>query len=872
VTEEGVRKHLIAYGGALAIMAAALLVRLPLSVILDGRRPYLTLFGGIALAVWFARWKPAAVAAVAGFIAAHYFLAEPITPPAFSAFFIVEFLTFSFSAALIIFFGEAMHRARESTRRNFELVRITLASIGDGVIVTDANGDVQSLNAEAERLTGWRTAEVAGQPLANIFRIVNEETGKPVENPVEKVLRSGSVIGLANHTVLIARDGTTIPIDDSAAPIRDGDGPIFGTVLVFRDVSEQRASHNAKARLAAIVENSEDVIITKDLNSIVQTWNAAAEQLFGYRAEEMIGKPVTLLIPSDRINEEAEITERLRRGERSELVETVRVSKDGREIPVMVRVSPLRNTDGDVIGASTIVHDFTDIVAAREELAQEKELLATTLASIGDAVITTDTEGRVTYLNRVAEAVTGWTQSDAVGHGLETVFHIVNEQTRRTVESPAARALREGTIVGLANHTVLIRKDGTECPIDDSAAPIRNRKGQVTGCVLVFRDITERRHAEIALSSADQRKNEFLATLAHELRNPLAPILNSVRIMKLARDDRTAVDGALGTMERQVGQMARLVDDLMDLARINRGKIELRREQVELASVLRQAVEICRPLAETLGHTIEIDIPRQPIYLHADPVRLAQIFSNILNNACKYTKPRGRIWLTAEKKGSEASISIRDEGVGIAAEMLPLIFEMFTQADQTLERTEGGLGVGLTLVKQLVEMHGGTVAASSDGPGKGTEFVVRLPVSAETVRATATAVPQTPPAFVGRRILVVDDNQDSAESLAILLKITGHETQLAYDGLEAVQAAEKFRPDIVLLDIGLPRLNGLEACRRIREQEWADRTILVALTGWGQEDDRQRSKEAGFDHHLVKPVDFVALLNLLASLPTSASQ
>ena len=320
-------------------------------------------------------------------------------------------------------------------------------------------------------------------------------------------------------------------------------------------------------------------------------------------------------------------------------------------------------------------------------------------------------------------------------------------------------------------------------------------------------------------------------------------------------------------MQRQVGHMVRLVDDLLDVSRISRGKIELRKEPVELASVVNHAVEAVRPLCESMDHELTVTLPPKPTYLNADPTRLAQVVGNLLNNACKFTEKGGRIRLTVERDGKQAVIRVQDTGIGIAAEQLPRIFEMFTQVDTSLERSRDGLGIGLTLVKNLVEMHDGTVEARSAGVGQGSEFVVRLPLLSEPL----PALPQQPSgvkpvATVQRRILVVDDNRDAAESLAMLLKLSGHEVHTAHDGLEAVEAAAKFQPDVILLDIGLPRLNGYEAARRIREQQRDKGLMLVALTGWGQEEDRRRSEEAGFDAHLVKPVDLAALSKLLVEL------
>ena len=371
------------------------------------------------------------------------------------------------------------------------------------------------------------------------------------------------------------------------------------------------------------------------------------------------------------------------------------------------------------------------------------------------------------------------------------------------------------------------------------------------------------------LREGDRHKDEFLATLAHELRNPLAPIRAALQVMRLAPDDPQAIAASETIIDRQVQQMVRLIDDLLDLSRISRGKIELRKERIDLDDALQSAIETSRPLIEEYGHHLAVSLPGEPVPLNADLTRLAQVFLNLLNNAAKYTERGGQIWLSAERRGDTAVVGVRDTGIGIPPQMLPRVFEMFTQVDRSLERAQGGLGIGLTLVQRLVEMHGGSVEAHSEGAGKGSEFVVRLPVARE-------AAPEGPrqPAEHGatnqvrrtHRILVVDDNQDAANSLAMLLRMKGHDVRTAYDGIEAVDAAATHKPDIVLLDVGLPRLNGFDVARRIREAEDNRNVILVALTGWGHDEDRRRSKEAGFDHHMVKPADPAALDRVLESL------
>ncbi|MES2124926.1 MAG: PAS domain S-box protein [Gemmatimonadota bacterium] len=367
------------------------------------------------------------------------------------------------------------------------------------------------------------------------------------------------------------------------------------------------------------------------------------------------------------------------------------------------------------------------------------------------------------------------------------------------------------------------------------------------------------------LQRADRRKDEFLATLAHELRNPLAPISNSLALMRQATENGEVVVRARGAIERQLSQLVRLVDDLLDVSRITRDRLELKRGRIELASVVHHAVDGVRHLCERFGHELSVKLPAEPVYLDADPVRLAQLLGNLLLNACKYTLPGGRIALTAESEPGEVVIAVRDNGIGITREMLPQVFDLFTQANRSKAGGDGGLGIGLSLVKRLTELHYGTVTAHSDGPGLGSEFVVRLPMLDEPATEPAAETPTKSVKGTGRRVLVVDDNRDSADSLAMLLEMEGHETRTAYDGDEALARAEEFRPELILLDIGLPKKNGYEVCRAIRAQSWGKPIVVIAQTGWGQAEDRRRSREEGFDSHLVKPIDHGALRRLLAA-------
>ena len=498
-------------------------------------------------------------------------------------------------------------------------------------------------------------------------------------------------------------------------------------------------------------------------------------------------------------------------------------------------------------------------------LRDQRELFRTTLASLLEAVVTTDTQGRITYMNESAATLTGWRADEAVGKPVGEVVRVVDDRLRQPVENSAQRALREARDVPVAHRFLLVARTGEgHTPIDDSAAPIRDPQGHITGAVLVFRDISQRKRSQDALIEADRRKDEFLAVLAHELRNPLAPLRNAIQIVRMANHDPATVRPLWGMMERQIHQMVRLIDDLLDVSRITRGKLQLRKEPVEIASVVESALEMSGPIVERSKHAVEVSIPEGRHMVEGDRARLVQVIDNLVANAAKYTDPGGRIRIAVEPAGRQLRIHVKDNGIGIPKEMLERVFDMFTQVDRSLERSRGGLGIGLTLVRRIVELHGGTVVARSEGAGRGSEFTVTLPrIEAET--GAAPAAPSAATAAASHRILVVDDNRDAAASLMETLQLMGHEVRAAYDGLECLREAERFQPEMVFLDIGMPRLNGFDTAKRLRGEPWARNCLLVAVTGWGQDEDRRRAREAGFDHHLVKPIDFDALGAIIAS-------
>lgn len=499
------------------------------------------------------------------------------------------------------------------------------------------------------------------------------------------------------------------------------------------------------------------------------------------------------------------------------------------------------------------------------DMAAQRELLDATLTSIGDGVIATDAGGGVIFLNTVAERLTGWTQAEARGLPLERIFHVVK------IAPPHAAGRASGD--GPASQAVLIDRAGTERPVEELAAPIHSRGG-VNGAVLVFRDVTTRKRADEEreqllnrLREQDKRKDEFIATLAHELRNPLAPIRSGVQILRTVTAPGAPAEQALAMMERQLGHMIHLVDDLMDVSRVSGGKIILKRERVGLRAVIDDGIEAARGMVEAAGHRLDVRTPDAPLAFDADRTRLAQVFANLLNNAAKYTPHGGRITLAAERAGTEAVIRVSDTGVGIPADMLPKVFDLFTQVGTSLDRSQGGLGIGLTLVRRLVELHGGRVEVASEGPGRGSEFTVHLPLAPDTPMPDA-AGPESPARSPdpGLRVLIVDDNRDAAESLAMLLDLGGCQTRTAHDGATALAAAAAFQPALLLLDIGMPGMNGYEVAARIRQTPTAWGLTIVALTGWGADDDRRKTREAGFDFHLVKPADPAQLGKILATV------
>ncbi|HST51015.1 MAG TPA: PAS domain S-box protein [Pyrinomonadaceae bacterium] len=735
------------YALAVAAVAAAVFATAALRSATSGRSaPVIFPFFYVAVfvAVWFAGCGPSLLAiALSAIVADSLFLPAGLFAPDLSGLMPNAFFVgISLLAVLLI---ERSRRAESRERASRETLETTLRSIGDAVISTDASERVVFMNAVAERLTGWPLTDARGRRLAEVFHIVNEQTRAEVESPIERVLREGRVVGLANHTVLVARDGAETPIDDSGAPIHDEYGHVTGVVLVFYDISERRRSEAERALLAAIVESSGDAIISKTLEGTITSWNAAAEKMYGHTAEEAVGRHISLVVPPELSGELEEIMSRLRRGERVERHQTVRVRKNGERLDVSVTISPIRDPSGNWAGASTIARDITEQRRAAEELARLYE--------------------------RAQEV----------------------------------------------NHA----------------------------------------------------KDEFLATLSHELRTPLTPVLGWTHMIRSGILAEREVAQGVAVIEKNSQLLSRLINDLLDMSSILSGKMRIESARVELDLVVREAVETVRPLADERRVALEVQTGGlSPLAVGGDRTRLVQVFWNLLSNAVKFSHEGGRVVVRLESREGAARVEVADEGDGIEPEFLPHVFERFRQADMGTTRSHGGLGIGLALVKNFVEAHGGSVEASSGGGGRGSLFIVTLPMLAEPTAAgdDSEARRASECAEDVCRMLLVEDSPDTLEMLRLVFEARGHRVAACESAEEALRVAEAGRFDIIVSDIGLPRIDGYELIGRLRSLPHLGGVPAVALTGYAGKSDAEAALGAGFDAHVAKPVDPSALAEQVAEL------
>jgi PAS domain S-box-containing protein len=648
---------------------------------------------------------------------------------------------------------------------------------------------------------------------------------------------------------------------DRVFPTPDGGLAMYSIDITGRKRAEETLRVK-EAELENITENTSAMLTrcSRDLRYLFV--NKAYADFLGLPREQIQGALIETILGPQALAAIRPRLERVLRGETLEYEDELPFDRVGPRW-VLARYVPDYDPAGRVQGWYASVQDITRRKLAEVAVRESEALFRTMGEAVPDFLWMADADGRPIYQNPAWRRYVGLTHEELVTKGWEVVHYPEDVPALKRVW---ADAIARGKAFGVEVRTR--RHDGVYRWFAGRTVPLKDDAGRVIRWVGTMTDVHDRKTAEEALTEADRRKNEFLATLAHELRNPLAPVRNAVEVLRIKGSDAPELHWARDVIARQMRQMTRLIDDLMDVSRISQGKIELRRERVAMATVIQGAIETSRPLIEQCGHELTVDVPQEPIYLTADVTRLAQVFANLLNNAAKYTERGGVIRLTAARQGSDVVVSVKDSGIGIPRDKLQSVFELFSQVQGSLERSLGGLGIGLSLAKRLVEMHDGDIEARCEGPGMGSEFVVRLPLNAEPLNAAPRRDGEEPDARASSlRILIVDDNRDGADSLGMMLGLTGNEIRTAYDGEQAVHAAGEFRPQVVLLDIGLPKLNGYEACRRIRQQPWGQSMVLIAVTGWGQEDDKRKAKEAGFDQHLVKPVDPRGLIKLLGALP-----
>jgi PAS domain S-box-containing protein len=924
---ENWRSRRFAYSIAAGAVVASTAVQLVIDPYVGDTLIFSTYFAAIVVAAVYGGFWPGVLAILLSVVAADWFFVEPryslgIPWDATNAW--TGIITFCLIAIALAAISEALHRNRakayllaeqraaamEAATAQRELLHVTLSSIGDAVIATDEQGRISFMNSTAEQLLAWTNKDASTRTLKEVFHIINERTRLPAEDPCLKVLRTGRVVGLANHTVLVSRDGTERPIDDSAAPIRDENGTVRGVVVVFRDATTQRRTQEINERFAAIVEHSDDAIIAKRLDGTITSWNSAAERLYGYTAKEAIGQPISIIVPPERRDELQGILKRLQKGERIDHLETVRMRRDGTRVDVSLTISALKDEYGNVIGASKIARDISEQKKTHEALQRSEEHARFLSEASKSMAALVDVESSMQRLARLcAPRFADWcavhlldeerrSQLIACAHGDPQKESVLMEVSTRyppdwRVPTIASRVLGSGeaaylpdvpqsyldSVIRDARHAELI---AALAPRSVIAVPLESR-GRTIGVIGLARtdgrvpfstdefDVAQElaRRAATAidncrlydeLRSADRQKDDFLAMLAHELRNPLAAIDYATQLSQVSPEQ---AENATDIIHRQVRQLSRLIDDLLDVSRITRNKIELQKENIDAAALVNRAAGTARPVIEEHKHRFDVEVAQDEMPLHVDPTRVEQVIVNLLTNAAKYTPAGGHITLKAQPEGDQIVVKVKDTGAGIPREMLPRVFELFTQVNPQIDRTKGGLGIGLTVVRRLTEMHCGTVSATSEGLGKGSEFTVRLPRNTENAaEISGSDVVAHPPH--GLRVLVVEDNVDMARSLALLLKKAGCETQVVHDGAAALEVANSFPPQVVLLDIGLPGLDGYEVARRFRADPQHAHVRLIAVSGYGQLQDQKRSKDAGFNHHLVKPVAFDALLATLA--------
>jgi PAS domain S-box-containing protein len=765
---------------------------------------------------------------------------------------------------------DLLHAARKASKPADEALReseqrLRLATEAAGMFIWEYDFAVRKISwsDNAAKVIGCRADELSPDIENSFFFVhpedadrVREKLAQTVESRQEfsqSEFRGAPHYGTSKHYFAHVR----IQYDADGSPAR-----AFG---VTQDVSERKHAEEAllesETTFRAMFSVSSVGMAQADSTTgrFVRV-NAAMCTMTGYTEDELVGLTIDDITHPDDHGRDREERRRINSGEvQGYEIEKRYRRKDGSEVWVHVTVNAVRDKRGRAVRNTAVIQDITERKRADEALRESEAQLRLVAETLPVFILRVDTDLRYQFVNRAYAQRFGMEPQELIGKRLpEVIGQKAYEAAKPYLDRMlAGEEVQYETTVPYEKLGPRFMRSANVLDLDES--------GRLRSVIGVLVDLTDRKRAEDALKEADRRKDEFLATLAHELRNPLAPIRNAAQIIKAKLPPDPDLALSRDIIERQVRQMARLLDDLLDVSRITRNRLELRKRPVSLTSVIESAIETSAPLIEAAGHRFTCELPGEPVYLDGDPVRLAQLFANLLNNAAKYTPDGGRMTLRAERRDQELIVSVKDNGIGFAPDMQARLFEMFSQDKPALERAQGGLGIGLALVKGLVELHGGRVEARSEGTGKGSEFIVHLPVARPQVGIGAGSGGARTSPVQRRRILIADDLKDTADTLSMLLRETGHDVQTTYDGEQAVEAAERYRPEVVVLDLGMPKLNGLDACRMIRALPWGRSILMVALTGWGQEEDRRRSREAGFDAHLVKPVDASVLTTLIAS-------
>jgi PAS domain S-box-containing protein len=749
-----------------------------------------------------------------------------------------------------------------------ERFRLLVDSVQDyAIFMLDPQGRVATWNTGAQRIKGYTAAEIIGQHFSRFYpaQVIAEKTP---DQELEVALRDGR---FEDEGWRVRKDGTQFWANVVITPLRNAQGELVGFAKITRDLTERRrqevALRESEARLRMLVEAARDyAIFMLDPEGRVLSWNPGAESIKGYKEAEIIGSHFSRFYPEEVVasgwpEHELRTAKELGRFED----EGWRVRKDGSRFWASVVITALKAPDGTLLGYSKITRDLTPRRHAEERLRESEERFRLLVDSVKDyAIFMLDPDGNILSWNSGAERIKGYKADEVLGSNFSR-FYTPESVAAGWPQHELKEARREGHF---EDQGWRVRKDHSMFWADVVISAIYDEQNKLRGFAKVTRDMTDQKRVE-TLEEGKRQTTEFLAMLAHELRNPLAPIRNAVQIMANSGIDTTAREWCRNVIDRQVSQLSRLVDDLLDVTRITSGKIVLQKEDMDLNEAVTRAVEAVRPQLEARKHSFTLSLCKPSLTVDGDVVRLSQAVLNLLHNAAKYTPEGGQISCVVSREGDAAVVTVGDTGIGIPGDLMPRIFELFIQGERGLDRSEGGLGVGLTLVDRLVRLHGGSVVASSAGADRGSQFVIRLPLAPKRQPAQAMSEPSLSihpvPKRVSRRVLIVEDNRDAADTMAAAVRAWGHQSQTSYDGSEALAGAAEFKPQVILLDIGLPRMTGYEVAKRLRQLPGVGGAMIIAVSGYGQEEDRERGREAGIDHHFTKPVDLDELEALLAS-------